>query len=219
MSNQKQFKLYYFFDALCGWCYGFSPVLKQLHEKWKEEISFEVFSGGMVTGSQIGPIGEVAPYIKDAYKEVEQRTKIQFGKNFFQELDHGQLTFSSLEPAYAIVVAKKQFPEKHVAFASAIQEAIYFHGKSPTNEATYAELVKAFGEDEQKFSDSFQKEDTRHEAEKEFALTQKFSVRGFPTVIVEKNKQHFMVARGYQEFEDVDFALDKIFNDRLGNDS
>ncbi len=45
-------RIIYVNDALCGWCYGFSPVITAIHEKYKDELDFEVISGGMVTGSQ-----------------------------------------------------------------------------------------------------------------------------------------------------------------------
>ncbi len=56
-NNTKKVKLIYVYDALCGWCYGFSPVMMQLHSKYKDSIDFQVVSGGMITGNRIGPIG------------------------------------------------------------------------------------------------------------------------------------------------------------------
>lgn len=53
-------KIIYLYAALCGWCYGFSPVLHQFQEKYKGDVTIEVISGGMITGKKIGPIGKVA---------------------------------------------------------------------------------------------------------------------------------------------------------------
>ncbi len=60
----KKGKLIYVYDALCGWCYGFSPVISKIHKEYKDSLEFEVISGGMILGDRIGPIGEVASYIK-----------------------------------------------------------------------------------------------------------------------------------------------------------
>ena len=75
-------KLIYVYDALCGWCFGFSPVMSTFAKKYQSEIEVQVVSGGMIRGDRIGPIGEVAPYIKEAYKTVEDSTGITFGKAF-----------------------------------------------------------------------------------------------------------------------------------------
>ena len=34
-------KIIYCYDAYCGWCYGFSDVIKKLWGKHKENIDFE----------------------------------------------------------------------------------------------------------------------------------------------------------------------------------
>ncbi|WP_315819016.1 hypothetical protein [Paraflavitalea speifideaquila] len=48
--------IYYCYDAYCGWCYGFSPVIKRIAEEYKDRVSFEVLSGGMIISD--APAGE-----------------------------------------------------------------------------------------------------------------------------------------------------------------
>ena len=55
--------IYYIFDGLCGWCYGFAPVVNQLQQELGKKVIFKVISGGMVTGSRVGPIRQMAAYI------------------------------------------------------------------------------------------------------------------------------------------------------------
>ena len=40
--------IYYCFDAYCGWCYGFSKVMTQIAEEYKDRLFFDVLSGGMI---------------------------------------------------------------------------------------------------------------------------------------------------------------------------
>lgn len=40
--------LVYCYDAYCGWCYGFSRVIKKIYEEYKDQLDFEVLSGGMI---------------------------------------------------------------------------------------------------------------------------------------------------------------------------
>ena len=60
MNNQEKTTVLYVFDPLCGWCYGFSPVMVKLNDNYKENVKFVVISGGMVVGDRIGPLGEKA---------------------------------------------------------------------------------------------------------------------------------------------------------------
>jgi len=124
-AQTKKMKVIYVYDALCGWCYGFSPVISKLHERHQEELEFEVLSGGMVTGERIGPIGEVAGYISQAYKDVERAAGVTFGEGFLKGiLAEGSAIFTSIPPAVALTVFKQHQPKKAVPFAARLQKAI-----------------------------------------------------------------------------------------------
>ncbi len=60
----------YCYDAYCGWCYGFSPVIKKIAGDYKDEMEIEVLSGGMMIGEGVMPIEKIGPYIQTAYKSV-----------------------------------------------------------------------------------------------------------------------------------------------------
>ena len=88
-----------------------------------EQAHFAVISGGMITGPRIGPIGEVAGYIQQAYKDVEQATGVKFGEKFLTEtLAQGTAIFTSIPPAIALSVFKTHLPEQAVAFAGTLQK-------------------------------------------------------------------------------------------------
>ena len=40
--------LFYCYDAYCGWCYGFSDVMKQVDAQFSKYMPIEVLSGGMI---------------------------------------------------------------------------------------------------------------------------------------------------------------------------
>jgi len=61
--------IFYCYDAYCGWCYGFSPVIKKLAEAYGERIPFEVLSGGMILPEQPVPISVTAGFIDKAYQK------------------------------------------------------------------------------------------------------------------------------------------------------
>jgi putative protein-disulfide isomerase len=68
--------LIYCYDAYCGWCYGFSKVIKKIYSEYKNKLEFEVLSGGMILPEEPVAIGATAKYIEGAYKRVEEITGI-----------------------------------------------------------------------------------------------------------------------------------------------
>ena len=74
--------LIYCYDAYCGWCYGFSKVITRISEEYRNQLEFEVLSGGMIPEDDAKHIGVIAPYIQTAHKQVEELSGIRFGEDF-----------------------------------------------------------------------------------------------------------------------------------------
>ncbi|MFK7933748.1 MAG: DsbA family protein [Saprospiraceae bacterium] len=198
-------KLYYIYDALCGWCYGFSPVITAFYEKYHTEITFEVISGGMVTVEREGPIGEVAGYIKTAYLEVEKQTGVKFGEGFLKNiLEEGTTLFTSVPPAVALSVFKKEKPAEQIAFAAALQTAIYSKGIDPSDPVAYGQLAVDFDLDPNEFVRKMEEEEYQRLALRDFMQTQRWGVNGFPTVVIETGEQLAIIGRGYLDFESLE---------------
>ena len=198
-------KIIYVYDALCGWCYGFSPVLSQFQEKYKDILNFQVISGGMILGSRIGPIGEVASYISKAYKEVEKVTGVEFGNAFLNNtLKNGDAIFTSLPPAIALSVFNELNAGKIVQFTSAMQRAIYYDGIYPEDLEAYGLIATKFGIDAKSFVLKMKTPLYRKLAEDDFETSSKLNVSGFPTVFIENNESYRKIGSGYMTFNQLE---------------
>lgn len=215
MSDNKP-TIYYLYDALCGWCYGFSPVINQLYEQYHKQIDFKVLSGGLVTGSRVGPIGVVAGYIKDAYKNVEETTGVKFGEDFLKEvLEPGTEQFTSIPPALAMALFRNQLPEKQLSFATRIQKAIYYEGMAPSEWTTYGQLAAEFGLDAIQFAEKMQHPKLEEVIYEEFKIPEQWGINGFPAVVYQDKHGASLISHGYQPYNKVTEALESIMNDPL----
>ncbi len=210
-NESDTMKLIYVYDALCGWCYGFSPVITEFHEQHKDEMEFEVLSGGMITGGRIGPIGEVAGYISQAYKDVERATGVQFGEGFLKGiLEEGSAIFTSIPPSVALTVFKQHQPEHAISFAARLQKAIYYDGIEPTDYSAYGKLAAEFGLDADAFVAQMKEDESLKMIRAEFQRAGAMGVTGFPTIFLEQNGQYTVLARGYVPKERLQAALDRV---------
>ncbi len=195
-------KLIYIYDALCGWCYGFSPVMERFHAEHQEDLEFEVVSGGMITGVRIGPIGEVAGYISWAYKDVERATGVTFGRHFLDHtLKEGSAVFTSIPPAVAMAVIKDMQPDLAVTFAGRLQRMIYFDGTPPLEMEAYGRAAAEYGVDEEEFMTKMRAPEYLRKAQADFETSRKLGVNGFPTVVLEWEGEYVALARGYVSYE------------------
>ncbi|MGB5983250.1 MAG: DsbA family protein [Nonlabens sp.] len=195
-------KLIYIYDALCGWCYGFSPVIHEFVATYK--LDCHVLSGGMITGNRVGPVGDVAPYIKQAHKDVEQRSSVKFGKDFLEgTLEKGSAVFTSVPAAIAMAVFKKVMPKHQLDYASEIQRAIYYHGKQPAEHATFAQIVTKYGIEPHSFQELMEQTSYFDQAREEFESVSRLGISGFPTVLLQSGVQSIAISRGFLPFQEL----------------
>lgn len=211
MSNATRPSFYYVYDALCGWCYGFSPVMKSFFEKHRDEFEFKVVSGGMVMGERSGPIGKVASYIKTAHKQVEDRAGVKFGDQFLNGLlEDGTANFSSLQPAIAMAAFRTFKPEEQIPFAHAIQSMIYFDGFGPDDIQRYGEIATEFGVEQSEFNAAMGNEDLIKDAFADFDIARKLDVQGFPSAFIHRGETFYMVVHGYCEESLLERRVQKV---------
>jgi len=194
------------FDPICGWCYGFGPVMVKLEEKYKSQLNFDVISGGMITGSRIGPLSNMAPYIKQAYKAVEQYSGVKFGPQFLNKtLEEGNVTLSSLEPAKALTIYKHLSKSNGIAFSHEIQKLIYWDGIDPVQYSAYLPLFEQYGFNNKTVLPLFASKDMEQETINEFALAQRWKVDGFPTCVIQMaDGKAFSISNGFLPFEQME---------------
>jgi putative protein-disulfide isomerase len=211
----KKGKIIYVFDPLCGWCYGFSKVMAEFYTNNKSKYDFEIVSGGMVTGERVEPIGKIAPYIKNALKDVENASGIKFGKRFIEEtLDKGTTIFNSVPPSIAISIVKKEKPEFAIPFAEAVQKAIYFDGIDPNKIEEYSTIAVNYGFDKSDFTQKQTNEIYLRLTEKDFYLSDSLKVNGFPTVFYVNEKNEAMaISRGFVGLD----VLNENLKSAIGN--
>ena len=190
-------RLVYVYDALCGWCYGFSPTLKAFAKAHGAAV--EVVSGGMIRGSRIGMLSEVAPYIRTAYKDVERATGVEFGEGFLKVLMEGDVYMTS-EPAAALLSwVKTVAPAKQLEAAHELQRGVYFHGYGPHSDELARHLATSLGLDAAAAVAARNSEAYAATAQQDFALSQKLGVRGFPALFLAKDEGLVMIANGYTD--------------------
>jgi putative protein-disulfide isomerase len=204
----------YCYDAWCGWCYGFSPVIKQVAAEFNNKLSFEVLSGGMIPADNPKPVKAMAGYIIEGYKRVEEMTGVKFGADYLWHInnpDKSDWFPHSEKAAIALCIFKEIYPEQQVAFATDLQYALHFEGRDLTDDEAYRLLLEKYSINPDDFYQKLKSPEYREKALYEFALCRQLQVTGFPAVLLQAGDTKFyLVAKGYTTYEDVKTRIDNI---------
>ncbi len=206
--------LIYCYDAYCGWCYGFSPVIKKIAAEYEKQLAIEVLSGGMIITDDPVPISATAGYIEKAYKNVEELTGIKFGEDYLWHIrnpDKSDWFPNSEKPAIALCVFKEIFPQKQVQFATDLQYALHYEGRDLTDDEAYRHLLVKYGIAPEGFYSRLKSDEFREMAYYEFALVKQLQVSGFPTVLMQVSESKFyLVGRGYTPYETLKRNIESV---------
>jgi putative protein-disulfide isomerase len=206
--------LYYCYDAYCGWCYGFSPVIRRIYEEYRQQLAFDVLSGGMILPVTPQPISLLAGYIQKAYKTVEERTGIRFGEDWLWHIlnpDKSDWYPSSEKPAIALCVFKDYLPDNAIPFSADLQYALHYEGRDLCDDEAYRHLLEKYGIPEKEFYARLHSPEYKAKAYEEFALVQQLKVTGFPTVFLQVSEAKFyLLAQGYTDYPALKKGLDQV---------
>jgi len=204
-------EIIYLFDPLCGWCYGFGGHMQRFAAKHADKIKFTVISGGMVTSERVGPLSQIASYIKDSVPRLEQLTGEHFGKAFLDDLNgEGKTIMDSTPPSKAFVILKEQFPNHQVKLAHALQSLFYKDGLDFNKTESYRGLCAQFGMDFTLFEAHFNSMNYQLATKDEFQEAARYGVSGYPTVVLRHGSQYFMLAHGFTSSDTLESTLQSI---------
>ena len=209
--------LIYCYDAYCGWCYGFSEVMKKIFSEFKGRLEFEVLSGGMVLPEEPVSIGATAKYIEESYPRIEELTGVRFGEDYLWHIRHPDVSDwfpHSEKPAIALCIFKEYHPDQQISFASDLQYALHFEGRDLTDDESYRMLLDKYDIDAEDFYEKLNDEEYKEQAYYEFALCKQLNVSGFPAVFIQlSDTKFFLVAQGYTDFETLHERIDNVLKE------
>lgn len=209
--------IFYCYDAYCGWCYGFSSVIKEIANIYKDEFEFEVLSGGMIIGDQVQPISKIAGYINREYPRVEELTGIKFGQDFLWHIHHPEESdwqMNSEKPAIALCIFKEYHPNRQIEIASDIQYALNGEGRDLDDKEAYRHLLEKYSIQAEGFYEKLQSEEYKERAYYEFALCKQLNADSFPQVLLQINDTKFyLLAKGYTSFEELKGRIENVQNE------
>lgn len=209
--------IYYCYDAYCGWCYGFSKVMMRISEEFKDKLTFEVLSGGMIPADDPRPISASAGYIGKAYKRVEELAGVKFGEDYLWHIANpGESDWfpHSEKSAIALCILKEYYPNRQVEFASDLQYALHFEGRDLTDDEAYRHLLEKYLLDPENFYTKLHSEEYKERANYEFALCRQLQVTGFPALLMQTGESKFyLLATGFTPYEDVKARIENVIEE------
>lgn len=207
-------KLVYVYDALCPWCYAFTPVVDELRRHYGDRLDHEVLSGGMVRGDQVREIGgeEEAARLRESYRSVASLTGAQFGEAFFEGVARHVRRLDSEPPAIGLAAFRLMAPGRsELEYAHAVLRQNFWEGGDPGSDEFYRRVAEKLDLDPETFLDAMRSPEARDGALYDFALARQLGADAFPRLYLQTAEDYLhLVSKGYSDFDQVRKIIDTI---------
>jgi putative protein-disulfide isomerase len=208
--------LIYCYDAYCGWCYGFAPIIRQVATDYKRVLDIEVISGGLILPDQPKPLKVLSRFLEASSKEIETKTGARFGDDYLWHIEHPDETDwfpNSEKPAIALCIFKEYYPQLQVEFATDVEFALFFEGRDLTDDEAYRHLLEKYHLPVEEFYEKLASPAYRDAAREEFKLAERLNISSFPVIMIQSAASKFyLVSQGYMDHSSVKRNIDEVLH-------
>ncbi len=180
-------KIHYFFDPMCGWCYGAGQLMEIVEQHRGFELEYH--PGGMIAHQAID--SGFRQHIVQADKRIQTETGSLFGEDYLARVvSDAPLILDSFMPIRALYVAS-QLAINPMAMLKAIQRGHYQQGLEVEKLETLKQLALALGADETKWVElmNSQAQAANEWVEDTHQLMAQYQVQGYPTLLAQIDQQ------------------------------
>jgi putative protein-disulfide isomerase len=206
-ARTTETRLVYFADPMCSWCYGFSPVIAALAERFEGRLPVDVVMGGLRAGNTEPMRADDKERMREHWVRVAQMTGQPFDTAFF---DREGFVYDTEPACRAVVTARRLLPRMALPFLARVQQAFYADSRDMTAAAEIAEVAEEAGFGRAQFSAAFTAPETRNETFRDFLTAQSLGIHGFPTLIAGSEERGYaLLTNGYRPLDDLADPLER----------
>lgn len=202
-AQTKKAELFYVMDPQCSWCYANSGNIEQIEKALNGKLDITLYPAGMWLGDE-APQGGVSylENITQHFPPIIAKTGADIGTAYYDLASDASYTFSSLEPAAAIVLVRNMNPEKTLVFAENVEHALFVDGKRLDKLDTYLEILERLHIDTDAFKKNWMSEDNLSKTKANFERA-KMLATSFPTLLLRQGTKTQVLGMGYFTKEEI----------------
>ena len=205
-------KLIFVGDPMCSWCYGFGKELSALVER-RPELPVEILVGGLRAGATDVLDDSGKQFRLTHWARVEESSGLPFNRKAL--LARENFVYDTEPICRAVVTARRLAPQANqLAVFRALQRAFYVDGLDTTDGAVLAEaaITELNGQgielDAASFLAEWSRTTTINITRAEFQQVRSMGVHGFPTLLLEADRQLIEISPGYTQVDQLERRLD-----------
>lgn len=200
-GSDMHLHLYYFHDPMCSWCWAFRPFWNEIVAGLSDNVIAQRVLGGLAPDTVQPMSAEMQAKIKRIWQTIQQTVPgTLFNFDFWEKCTPRRSTYAACR---AVIAARKQGLGNEESMILATQQAYYLEAKNPADLSTLIELSDRIGLDRERFIADMKSPAVNQLLMREIEFTQRLTVKGFPTLLLENNGVFTNITHDYIDAKSV----------------
>lgn len=208
--NAQNDTIIYIGDPLCSWCYGVADEIQKVKDNNAQDFGFKLVIGGL-RPYNTETMADLGDFLKHHWDDVSKRSGKEFNHDILQDKS---FVYDTEPPARAVWVMRQLKPGSEFPFFKDIQKLFYSENKNTNKVESYEGLVEKYGVDYTTFKELYNSTEARLGIKQDFEYSSQLGVKGFPSVVLKKGDEYFLIANGFATADGMQKIIDKIKADK-----
>jgi putative protein-disulfide isomerase len=189
--------LYYLYDPMCSWCWGFKPVWEEVKIRLRDEVDIVYVLGGLAPETQDPMDAEMQTNLQQVWHKITDLTGVEFNHDFWRLNTPKRSTY----PACKAVLVARQYGLEQQMF-TAIQQLYYQQAGNPSEYENLYRLAEGLGLERQRFIEQIHSDEIAMLLQQEIMLAEQLGARGFPSLVLVRDKIPHFIEHSYTDVEE-----------------
>jgi len=198
--------IHYFADPMCSWCWGFAPVISEIHRSCEDVATLNIVAGGLRAGETRAMDDQAKAAIRHHWQNVEAASGQPFSYAFFEREG---FVYDTAPACRAVIVMRDLSPGHVLKYFKTVQHAFYAENQDVTDMIVLTELAERFDVSAEQFLASYTAPETGEALLEDFRITQALGVPGFPAVLLQDTNGYTPLTAGYHPLDELKPALER----------
>jgi len=188
-------KLYYIYDPMCSWCWGFAPTWRRLQKELATDVDIIYGLGGLAKDSNEPMPKDMQNFLQQTWRNISQQLDTVFNFDFWQDCQPRRSTFPACRAA---LIARAYGKEQDML--RAIQHAYYLQAKNPSNIELLYTLAIEVGLNGDDFLQQMRSQQIEQVLQKEITQMSLMPISDFPALVLVKHQTCSAIAIDYKNW-------------------
>ncbi|MEI6858245.1 MAG: DsbA family protein [Shewanella sp.] len=186
-TNHGKPVVYYVYDPMCSWCWGYAPTWNKLRAALKESgITVKYRLGGLAPDSDLPMPDAMKVFLEQSWHKIAAQLGTEFNFDFWRQCQPRRSTYPACRAA---LIARDLGLEQ--AMLDGIQQAYYLKAMNPSDLTTLISIAASLGINAQEFDLQLNSEAINQRLMTEINKVKTLPIQGFPSLVLEHNG-HFI---------------------------